>query len=337
MSVVRSSSPTAHKARIGGDDRLTTPGLIIVTGGQSDDEKTEIREAADAHEVLFVPRLADAGENLAHAVAVAGTLSGPEILAAKKLRWVHSWAAGANADLVPEMIASPVTLTSSVGNGAVPLAEHSMLLMMMLNRDALRWARAQAEHTWDRFTHGELHGATVGIVGLGHAGADLALKAKAFHMTVVGVRRRAHLAVEGVDRVYAQDQLLDMLPLCDFVVVTAPITPGTESMFGEREFRAMKDSAFWICISRGGIADDDALLRALREKWIAGAGLDAHGIEPLPADSPFWDLPNVVVTPHNGATTAATARRGVDIFLGNLRRFVAGEPLENLVDKSAGY
>ena len=337
MSVARSTLPTVHSSVSTGGDRTTTSGLIIVTGAQSDAEKDEIRAEAGAHEVLFVPRLADAGDELGRAVAVAGTLSGPEILAAKKLRWVHSWAAGANSDLVPEMIASPVTLTSSVGNGAVPLAEHSMLLMMMLNRDVPRWARAQSEHRWDRFTHGELKGATVGIVGLGHAGADLALKAKAFHMTVLGVRRRAHLPADGVDRIYAQDQLLDMLPLCDFVVVTAPITPGTESMFAEREFRAMKDSAFWICISRGGIADDDALLRALQEGWIAGAGLDAHGIEPLPAESPFWDLPNVIVTPHNGATTAATARRGVDIFLGNLRRFVAGEPLDNLVDKSAGY
>jgi phosphoglycerate dehydrogenase-like enzyme len=311
--------------------------VIIVTGAQSDDEKQEIRAAADGHEVLFVPRLADAGPALGQAVAIAGTLTGAEIQAAGRLRWVHSWAAGANSDLVPEMIASPVILTSSVGNGAIPLAEHSMLLMMMLNRDVPRWARAQADHRWERFTHGELNGKTVGIVGLGHAGADLALKARAFHMRVLGVRRRANMPVEGVERVFSPEQLHEMLPECDFVVVTAPITPGTTSMFGEAEFRAMKPSAFWVCISRGGIADDEALLRALQEQWIAGAGLDAHGIEPLPSESPFWDLPNVIVTPHNGATTAETARRGIDIFLGNLRRFVAGEPLQNLVDKSAGY
>jgi phosphoglycerate dehydrogenase-like enzyme len=311
--------------------------LIIVTGGQSEDEKKEIREAAAAHEVLFVSKLAEAGDALTDAVAIAGTLTGPDIEAATRLRWVHSWAAGANSDLVPEMIESPVVLTSSVGNGAIPLAEHSMLLMMMLNRDVPRWARAQADHRWERFTHGELNGKTVGIVGLGHAGADLALKARSFHMRVLGVRRRAHLPVEGVERIFAPEHLDEMLPECDFVVVTAPITPGTQSMFGEAQFRAMKRTAFWVCISRGGIADDDALLSALRDGSIAGAGLDAHGVEPLPADSPFWDLPRVVVTPHNGATTAETARRGVDIFLGNLRRFVAGQPLENLVDKSAGY
>jgi phosphoglycerate dehydrogenase-like enzyme len=316
---------------------VTGNGTIIVTGALSPDDQTEVREAAGDREVLFVSQLADAGETIGHAVAIAGTLSGAQLDSAKELQWVHSWAAGANSDLIPEMITSPVTLTSSVGNGAVPLAEHSMLLMMMLNRNVARWSKAQAEHRWDRFTHGELKGATLGIVGLGHAGADLALKARAFHMRVLGVRRRAQLPVEGVDRVFAQDELLEMLPECDFVVVTAPITPGTTSMFGEAEFQAMKPRSFFICISRGGIADDAALLRALEGGWIAGAGLDAHGIEPLPPESPFWDLPNVIVTPHNGATTAGTARRGVEIYLENLRRFVAGEPLVNLVDKTAGY
>jgi len=310
---------------------------IIVTGPVSAADQDSIRTVARQHEVIFAPKLADAGTAVGKAVAIAGTLSGSDLQAATNLEWVHSWAAGANSDLVPEMIASPVTLTSSVGNGAVPLAEHSMLLMMMLNRDVPRWAKAQEQHVWDRFTHGELKGATVGIVGLGHAGADLALKAKAFHMRVLGVRRRADISVEGVDRMYAQEDLLEMLPECDFVVVTAPITPGTAGMFGAAQFAAMKSTAYFICISRGGIAEDDALLRALETESIAGAGLDAHGIEPLPPQSPFWDLPNVIVTPHNGATTAATARRGVEIYLDNLRRFVAGERLVNLVDKAAGY
>jgi phosphoglycerate dehydrogenase-like enzyme len=128
-----------------------------------------------------------------------------------------------------------------------------------------------------------------------------------------------------------------MLGECDFVVVTAPSTPATVGMFDEAAFRAMKPTAFWICISRGGIADDDALLKALQDGTIAGAGLDAHGTEPLPADSPFWDLPNVIITPHNGATTYGTAQRSIEIFAANLKRFVAGEPLGNIVDKQHGY
>jgi len=120
-------------------------------------------------------------------------------------------------------------------------------------------------------------------------------------------------------------------------VVTAPRTPETTGMLGEAEFRAMKRTAYYICFSRGGIADDDALLRALNEGWIAGAGLDAHSVEPLPADSPFWSAPNTLVTPHNGASTPFTRQRGIDIFAENLRRYTAGEPLINLVDKSVGY
>ncbi|MGH2457976.1 MAG: NAD(P)-dependent oxidoreductase, partial [Chloroflexota bacterium] len=111
----------------------------------------------------------------------------------------------------------------------------------------------------------------------------------------------------------------------------------TLGMFGETEFRAMKPSAYYVCFSRGGIADDVALLRALNGGWIAGAGLDVHGQEPLPADSPFWTAPNTIVTPHNGATTAMTRQRGVDIFVDNLKRYLAGQPLRNVVDKQAGY
>ena len=121
------------------------------------------------------------------------------------------------------------------------------------------------------------------------------------------------------------------------MVVTAPATTETTGIFDEAAFRAMKPTAYWICISRGGIANDDALLKALQEGWIAGAGLDAHGVEPLPADSPFWTLPNVIITPHNGATTFGTAQRSVEIFAANLKRFVAGEPLGNIVNKTAGY
>jgi phosphoglycerate dehydrogenase-like enzyme len=314
------------------------PGLILVTGpSRPDTDRRRITEAAGPHEVRFVDAVDATDPALAYAVAVAGTIPGPVLAAAPRLRWVHGWAAGADGNLTPEMLASEVVLTTSVGNGAIPLAEHAMLLMMMLNRDAPRWMRAQQDHRWDRFTHGELAGLTLGVFGVGHSGSDLARKAGAFHMRVLGCRRNPERAVEGVERMYAVDELHAFLSECDMVVVTAPATDETLGVFDEKAFRAMKPTAFWICFSRGGIADDAALLTALREGWIAGAGIDAHGVEPLPADSPFWDAPNTIVTPHNGATTAATARRGVDIFVDNLARFAAGRDLVNVVDKAAGY
>ncbi len=238
--------------------------------------------------------------------------------------------------MYPEMVASPVVCTSCKGNGAIPLAEHAMMLMLMLNRDAPRWARAQAEHRWDHWSHPELNGLTCGIIGLGHSGQDLALKCQAFHMRVLGIRRTLRPTPQ-VDALFPHERLHDFLAEADFVVVTAPRTPETVGMLGAAEFRAMKRSAHYICFSRGGIADDGALLTALREGWIAGAGLDAHGEEPLPPDSPFWDLPNAIVTPHNGASTPMTRQRGVDIFVENLRRYQAGETLLNVIDKQAGY
>jgi phosphoglycerate dehydrogenase-like enzyme len=136
---------------------------------------------------------------------------------------------------------------------------------------------------------------------------------------------------------FHSNELQTFLGECDFVVVTTPRTPETVGMFDRAAFAAMKSSAYFICVSRGGIAADDALHCALLQGQIAGAGLDAHGVEPLPPDSPFWTLPNVIITPHNGATTEKTAQRGRDIVAENLRRFVHGEPLLNVVDKVAGY
>jgi phosphoglycerate dehydrogenase-like enzyme len=316
---------------------MAAPTQILVTGNHSDANQQIMRDAAPGAALHFVGKVADAGDLIAEVEGIAGAVTAADLAKAKKLTWVHTWAAGPDTSLFPEMLASPVVLTSSVGNGAIPLAEHSIGLMIMLNRDFPRWMRAQAEKKWDRFTHPELKGLTLGIFGLGNSGSDLALKAQAFHMRVVGLRRNPDRSVPGVDKMYRADQFHEFLAECDFVVVTAPATTETVGIFDEAAFRAMKPTAYWICISRGGIADDDALYKALKEGWIAGAGLDAHGVEPLPSDSPFWDLPNVIITPHNGATTFGTAQRSVEIFADNLKRFAAGEPLRNVVDKQAGY
>jgi phosphoglycerate dehydrogenase-like enzyme len=310
--------------------------MIVVVVGKSS-AADDLRAAAPSVELRFVDDLASAADVWPEMDAVIGRVP-PEVLAkAPKLRWVHSPAAGVDADLSEEMLASPVVLTSSAGNGAIPLAEHSMLLMLMLSRDVPRWLRAQASARWDRFTHGELTGRTVGIYGLGNSGLDLAAKAKAFHMRVLGLRRRTGEPSPNVDRVYGADGFAEFLAESDFVVVTAPYTSSTAGVFDAAAFVAMRPTAYFICISRGGIAVDHALLDALRRGEIAGAGLDAHGVEPLPPSSPFWSLPNVIITPHNGATTPDTGRRGIEITADNLRRFAAGQPLRNQVDKTAGY
>lgn len=267
---------------------------------------------------------------------IGGHIDGDLLSKATSLSWVHSWAAGPDRTLSPQLIDSPIPLTSSKGNGAVPLAEQAVLLMLMVDRNVPRWMRAQAEQRWDRAPHGELNEKTAGIIGLGNCGQDLAKKLKAFNMRVLGVRR-TDAETPYVDKVYPHSQLHEFLAEVDFLVVTAALTPETQGMLGRAEFAVMKPSSVYVCISRGGIADDDALLDALKSGTIAGAGLDAHGQEPLPPGSPFWTAPNTIITPHNGATTPQTRERGIEIFIDNLRRYLAGEPFVNVVDKHAGY
>lgn len=317
----------------------TPPGetlTIFVNGEVTDAQMEQIHAAAPRATIRYFADQRTMEEHIDEADVIAGNVRPTGLARAARLQWLQSWAAGPNEVLYPEMVASPVTVTCCKGNGAIPLAEHAMMLMLMLNRNAMRWIRAQDDHRWDRFPHPELNGLTCGIIGLGHSGQDLALKAKAFHMRVLGVRR-SNTPTPNVDRLYPREQLHDVLGQSDFVVVTAPRTPETTGMLGEAEFHAMKQSAYFVCFSRGGIADDAALLRALREGWIAGAGIDAHAQEPLPSDSPFWSAPNTIITPHNGATTPKTRQRGVDIFVENLKRYTAGQPMLNVVDKHAGY
>lgn len=316
---------------------MVTTEVILIKGTLTPDQQRQAKREAGHFTLRYADNQPDGFTELDDVVAIAGPITPFELSRAPRLQWVHSWLAGPNSALFPELVHSPVVLTSSAGNGAIPLAEHAMLLLLMLDRDVPRWIRAQTEHAWDRYRHGELAGSTVGIFGLGRSGMDLAQKAKSFHMRVVGLRRRIDRAVSGIDRVYAPEELHQFVRECDHIVITAPLTDETRGAFDAGVFAAMKPSATLICVSRGGIVNDDDLVTALRTGQIRAAGLDAHGVEPLPPHSPFWDLPNVILTPHNGATTGGTLTRQTEIFLENLALFVQGSTLTNVVDKKAGY
>jgi len=312
------------------------PLRIVISGRARPLLPLKIREVAPEADIALVAEK-DLEVAVADAEIVATVRLPPPALArARRLKWVQSWAAGPNAILHDAMRRSPVIVTSCRGNGAIPLSEHAIMLMLMLARQAPRLLAAQAARHWEQFNVAELSGLTCGIIGTGYSGTDLARKAKAFHMRVIGYRRR-ELPAENFDRVFTGSALLDFLAQSDVVVMSAALTDETKGMLGEREFRAMKPTAHYICFSRGAIADTAALGRALREGWIAGAGLDAHAVEPLPAESPFWSMRNVIVTPHIGAVSPGTIDRGNDIFLENLRRYRAGQPMINVVDKNAGY
>ena len=267
---------------------------------------------------------------------VAGGLPRELFRLGRQLRWVHLFSGGAEHALYPEMIASDVLLTCSKGAHAIPIAEHAIMLMLMLQRHMGQYLRWQREHHWGREWLQELTGKTLLIVGLGNTGRELARKAMAFGMHVVGTKRHPS-AVPNVEQVGSPDELLTLLPLADFVVVTAPSTADTRGLIGSAELHAMKPTAFFLNVSRGSVVNQAALEQALKEGWIAGAGLDALQPEPLPADSPLWDRENVFVTPHNSAATWNIGQRIMDLFCENLRRYLHAEPLLNVVDKQAGY
>lgn len=303
----------------------------------------QLQHAAAGREVVEIEQVSEQGcqargVDPLSVSAVLGASPEDDLSFFPALQWVHSSAAGVDGWIAARAIPDRAILTSAVGNGAIPLAEHALLLMLMLNREAPRWFRAQQRRQWDRYVHGELVGASLGIVGYGNSGADLAAKALACHMQVRALRRSPGPAEDGdVRLVYEQGGLEELLRESDFVVVTAPYTSLTRGLIGAEELALMKPTSFLVVVSRGGIVDDRALLAALRDGAIAGAGLDAHSIEPLPADSPWWDLENVIVTPHNGATTPGTAERGREIVLDNVSRWVNGDALVNVVDLSRGY
>jgi phosphoglycerate dehydrogenase-like enzyme len=172
---------------------------------------------------------------------------------------------------------------------------------------------------------------------VGAIGGRTAEVAAALGMRVWGVRRDPSLGAPGVEAMYSPEQLPDVLPEADFVVITAPLTHETRDLIGERELRAMKPTAYIVNIGRGGTIHEDVLIRALQEGWIAGAGLDVFAAEPLPVDSPLWEMENVIITGHYAGMTPCYDERALDIFLDNLQRYRAGQPLKNVVDKKLGY
>ena len=269
-------------------------------------------------------------------VIATGNLPPEALSRARNLRWLHDWGAGMDKAIRPDVISHPLLLTCTKGSGAVPMAEWAMMHILRWVKNAEHYLDASREHSWSRLHNRELNGLTVGILGLGNSGTDLAQKCKAFHMRVLGLRRSEQTCPH-VDELFTQDRLNELLAQSDFVVVTLPLTPETRGMLGVNEFRAMKSDAYIIVTSRAGIATDEALLQALQEPWIAGAALDAHSKEPLPPDSPFWTTPNIFVSPHCSATGQNMAQRSVDIFIENVRRYVSGQRLVNIVDKVAGY
>lgn len=256
---------------------------------------------------------------------------------ATRLKWVHSTAAGVDQLLYPEVYERDIVITSSSGIHQ-PLVEHVFAVMLAFSRRLHVAVRHQLARRWDRarVVGDEVSGTTLGILGLGTIGREIAEKARAFGMRVIGTKRTPG-ALPGVDRVLPPEGLGEVLRESDVVVVVLPLTGDTRGLIGEQELRLMKRTALLINVGRGPIVQEAALVRALREGWIAGAALDVFEREPLPADSPLYDFENVILTPHVSGTSPRYMDRAVPLLCENLKRYVRGEPLLNVVDKERGY
>jgi phosphoglycerate dehydrogenase-like enzyme len=276
---------------------------------------------------------------------VLGFAARPEVFAtAKRLRWIHSTAAGVEGILSPALVASDVTLTCSRGLHAQSMAEHTLGLMLAFARQLHRSRDAQREHRWSQHEQwgaspgfADLAGATVGIVGFGHIGSAIGGKARALGMHVLAVRRTPAASPEPAHEQWGLDRLPELLERSDWVVLAAPHTRESARMVGAAELARMKPGARLVNVGRGALVDQDALVAALAAGRIAGAGLDVMASEPVPADSPLWDMPNVILTPHVSGLGPRYWERATDVFAANLRRWLAGEPLHGVVNKHAGY
>ena len=280
---------------------------------------------------------------------------------APRLRWLQLHSAGINHILDHRImrrdvdIARDVAITTVSGIHATPIAEYVFASILAHRWRVPMWTQCQREARWpsDRwnlYARPELRDSTLGIIGYGSIGREVGRLGKAFGMRVLALRRSPGQAKDGYasertgdrdgvipERFFAPSKLCEMLPECDYVVVALPLTPETEQLIGEAELRAMKPSAYLVNIARGAIVDEAALVRALREGWIAGAGLDVFEQEPLPDESSLWAMENVLISPHVAGFTPRYDERAVTLFVENLHRYLSSEPLLNLVDKARGY
>ncbi|WP_404294923.1 D-2-hydroxyacid dehydrogenase (plasmid) [Microvirga sp. RSM25] len=256
---------------------------------------------------------------------------------AKKLRWFQCTGAGVDSMFPIRDRVGHITVTNARGIHGDIIADFVMAGVTMLHWDFRRFLREQANREWNPRYVAPLADKTLGVVGLGSIGATIARRAKSAGMTVVGSKRDISVPVDGVDGLFASDALEDLLPLCDFVVLALPATPETVGLIGAAELARMRPDAFLINIARGNVVVEDELVKALQTGAIAGAMLDVFEREPLPKESPLWDMPNVIATPHVAGSPTNYTERVFSIFADNIERFLKGQALKNVVDLGRGY
>lgn len=312
---------------------------LITTATVAERFGDQLRAAAPGAEIAALAPTGwqdnPAGAELAY-VSVDSLVDGSvrllvEALPRLSLRWVHTFSIGLDDPAYRRIVERGILLTNGAGTQSQPIAQHVLLMMLHHVKGMAHWERNKTLHRWERTPSDELTGKTVCLLGLGGIGAAVARAAKAFEMHVIGLRRRPD-PVSHVDEILPAHAVGDLCARADFLVICAPLTRQTKGIIGPGELARMKPSAYLINVARGPLIQEPALIAALREGRIAGAALDVFDQEPLPPDHPLWDLPNVVITPHQAPSSPLHLVRGTELFIENLRRYTRGEPLLNIVD-----
>jgi phosphoglycerate dehydrogenase-like enzyme len=277
-------------------------------------------------------------------VMIGWSLSPEQFRTAKSLCWIYSITAAVDQFLYPALISSEIAISNAGSVHGPVVAEHAIAMLLALAKRLPLAVRYQQRRKWameeiwnEQPRPREVRGSSAAVVGLGSIGAEAAAMAAALKMHVIGVREHPERGTSGAHEVLSYDALDVAIARADFVVLAAPLTERTRHMIDARRLRFFKPTAFLINVSRGALVDEAALVKALRERRIAGAALDVFEEEPLSRWSPFWKMPQVLITPHTAFLTEHVWQRHYEVFTANLKRYLAGQPLENLVDKKRGY
>lgn len=256
---------------------------------------------------------------------------------ANDLKWIQTMTAGADGFPLKKLENKGIILTTVHGNlHAIPISEHVLGMMLIISRKFNLFFEQKRKHEWKEIEGEELNGKAVGILGLGNVGIEIARKCKEFGMVVLGMDM-IEAKEPFIDKFYTPSQLNEILSNSDFIVITLPLTKETSGMIGEKELRLMRKSAVLINVARGKIVVEKDLIKALQEKWIAGAGLDVFEVEPLEKNSPFYEMENVVFSSHSATLSPPHYERAVDYFIENFNFYTAGKKLKGLVDYKLGF
>jgi D-2-hydroxyacid dehydrogenase (NADP+) len=281
-------------------------------------------------------------QEIADADAFVGGITPAEVRAAKKLKWVQSMSAGVETDLFlsggNDLRDSNIILTNNKVVQGPEIADHAFGMLLFLTRHLYEYYENRHTGAWDRnFSGIELRGKTAVVIGVGGIGTQISARAWAFGMRVIGVDPEDKPFLPFVEKIVKPDQLDEVIPQADVVFISAPHTAQSHKMMGSRQFEMMKKNSYFVAVSRGGLYDMNGLVKALDEKRLAGAGVDVTDPEPLPPGHPLWKFDNVIITPHVAGRSDHDRERMTDTIKENLKRFVAGKPLLNVVDKQKGY